>query len=199
MCSAGWRWAHSWTAPRRSPPPKNLKRKKRPNSPDPGGTGQSVARNGLSDTMSNHKPVKANPTKNVLQRSFVHYCWSVPPCWVITKYFSSNHSDWLHTFSFSNKSELRFSSRLAVFFISFMFLSVLSASVFLAWVTDLMFLFSKRCGRSKLGRPPLFLPHHVTTKLEMERPMTSFYLFYFEMAISMYSNLKWPSLVKFYF
>lgn len=57
-CSAGWHWARSWTAPRRSPPPRNPKRRRRPNSPDPGGTGQSVARNGLSDITSNQKLVE---------------------------------------------------------------------------------------------------------------------------------------------
>lgn len=50
-CSAGWHWVRSWTALRRSPPPRNLMRRKRPNSPDPGGTGQSVARNGLNDIL----------------------------------------------------------------------------------------------------------------------------------------------------
>lgn len=44
MCSAGWRWAPSWTAPRRSPPPRNPRRRKRPSSRDPGGTGQSADR-----------------------------------------------------------------------------------------------------------------------------------------------------------
>lgn len=37
-CSAGWHWARSWTARRRSPPPRNLMRRRRPNSPVPGGT-----------------------------------------------------------------------------------------------------------------------------------------------------------------
>lgn len=56
MCFAGWHLARSWTAPRRSPPPRNPKRRKRLNSPDPGGTGQSVARNGLNyhHVLSNH-------------------------------------------------------------------------------------------------------------------------------------------------
>lgn len=38
-CSAGWRWAHSWTAPRRSPPPRSPRRRRRASSRDPGGTG----------------------------------------------------------------------------------------------------------------------------------------------------------------
>lgn len=154
MCSAGWHWARSWTAPRRSPPLRNLKRRKRPNRPDPGGTGQSVARNGLNDTMSNHKPVKAKPAKSVWRRSFVHYCWSVPP-----------PNKWKHNISrpitvigcilspfLTNQSYASHHGWLFLFLLCF-FLSCLHLFLLLAWVTDLMFLFSKWCGCSKLDRP----------------------------------------------